>query len=172
MKEVQRSIPRPISFEADFGPNCGAAQEVPQKAPEIPQVSPEAACNGQGVHIEPQGNFPPRISPSTSLEIDMGSGNKKKSRSKNRRNKRRRRRSTPNSTRSRTAQSSLSDLNRSESVDPVSTASTQVLLEDHHQRSLSGTDTGRMHRERGEVQVAFKSMADWMTDGGSRSKVN
>ena len=94
------------------------------------------------------------------LEIETGTGNTKRSRNKSRRKKRRR--STPNTARSRTTLSSLS-LNRSESVDPVSS---QVLLEDPLQRSLSGVET-----ERSEIQAAFKSMENWITEEESRPKV-
>ena len=98
-------------------------------------------------------------------EIETGAGNAKRSRNKSRRKKRRR--STPNTARSRTALSSFS-LNRSESVDPVSS---QVLLEDPLQRSLSGVETERMHREKGEIQSAFKSVENWITEEESRPKV-
>ena len=112
------------------------------------------------------------MSPEVSLEgqdaaqeIETGAGNAKRSRNKSRRKKRRR--STPNTARSRTALSSFS-LNRSESVDPVSS---QVLLEDPLQRSLSGVEMERMHREKGEIQSAFKSVENWITEEESRPKV-
>lgn len=174
MKQVRRSIPPPISFEADFGPNSRVAQElplaaqevpqkaqeIPQRAEELPQMSPEVPWRVQDVPKESPGNVPGGISSATTLESDTGRGKKKSSRNNKSGRNRRRRRSTPNC--------ALSSLNRSESVDLTSS---QVFLEDH-QRSLSGLETGRVHRGRGGVQVAFKSMPDWMTDGVSRPKVN
>ena len=165
MKKKQRSIPPPISFESDFGLNFKVTQGVPRRTQEIPyiaaQMSSDTPLMGEDGSKESPGNVPPRASPSATIEVvDLDPGNKKRGRHKNRR--KRRRRSTPNTARSRATLSSLSGLNRSESVDLTST---QVLSED--QRSWSGTDRGG-----GDIQVAFSPMEDWTADGESRGRVS